>query len=158
MRFTGERQVQTPVEELWAALHDSDVLASVIPGVEELVPLGAGRYAATLAARVGPIADTYRGDFDIVDLRPGQELNVSVEGRGRLGRLAIDLHVRLGEGRRPGTTALRYAANATVGGLVSRLGNATLTVAGAHLTGVFFRDLDRSVRLAGRTSRVAALV
>ena len=158
MRFTGERVLQSPVEELWAALHDSEVLAAVIPGVEELAPLGSGQYAATLAARVGPLADTYRGAFDIVDLRPGRELNVNVEGRGRLGRLSVDLRVRLGEGRRPGTTALRYDAHATVGGLVARLGNATLTVAGGHLTGSFFRDLDRSLRTAARPRRVAAFV
>ena len=157
MRFTGERVLQSPVHELWAALHDTDVLAAVIPGVEELVPLGSGQYAATLAARVGPLADTYRGAFEIVDLRAGEELNVSVEGRGRLGRLAVELCVRLGEGRRPGTTTLRYDAHATVGGLVARLGNATLTVAGGHLTGSFFRDLDRSLRPGARTGRVAAL-
>ena len=67
MRFTGERQVRAPVEHVWAALHDGDVLRAAIPGCEALVPVAPGRYAATLAARVGPVADTYRGDFSIDD-------------------------------------------------------------------------------------------
>ena len=104
MRFSGERQVQTSVEEVWAALHDSDVLRVAIPGCEDLAPLGPGRYAATLAARVGPVADTYRGAFTIEDLRHGTELRVRVEGRGRCGRLEVDLHVTLSEGHVPGTT------------------------------------------------------
>ena len=156
MRFSGERQVQTPVEETWAALHDSAVLQATIPGCQDLVPLESGRYAATLAARVGPVADTYRGAFSIEDLRPGSELRVRVRGRGRCGRLEVDLRVVLTAGRRPDTTSLRYEADATVGGLVARLGNAALTVAGGHLTGCFFRDLDRSLRRGVRAGRVAA--
>lgn len=157
MRFTGERQVQTPVEGVWAALHDSEVLQVAIPGCEDLAPLGSGRYAATLAARVGPVADTYRGAFTIEDVRHGSHLRVRVEGRGRCGRLEVDLRVALAEGRRPGTTVLRYDAHAGVSGFVARLGRATLSVAGGHLTGCFFRDLDRSLRSGTRRARVPAL-
>jgi len=42
--------------------------------------------------------------------------------------------------------------HATVSGLVARLGNATLTIAGGHLTGCFFRDLDRSLRRVSAAS------
>jgi len=158
MRFTGERQVGAPVEHVWEALHDGEVLRAAIPGCEALEPLAPGRYAARLAARVGPIADTYRGDFSIDDAAQGSRLRVRIGGRGRCGRLEIDLHVHLDAGHHPGTTALRYDACATVGGLVARLGNATLTVAGGHLTGCFFRDLDRSLRRNAPARRVAALV
>jgi hypothetical protein len=39
MRFSGERELQPPVEEVWAALHDSHVLGATIPRCQELVPL-----------------------------------------------------------------------------------------------------------------------
>jgi carbon monoxide dehydrogenase subunit G len=155
MRFCGERELGTPAEQVWEALHDTDVLCAIIPGCDDLVPLEAGRYAATLAARVGPVADTYRGSFSIDDERPGSDLGVRVAGRGRCGRLEVDLRVHLAAGLRPGTTVLRYDADATVRGLVARLGNATLSVVGAHLTACFFRDLDRSLRLGARTRRLA---
>ncbi len=152
MRFSGVRQVPAPVETVWAALHDPAVLRAAIPGCERLLPEGPQRYAAVLAARVGPVADTYRGGFVIEDLCPAAELRVRVEGRGRCGQLQVDLRVRLESGRVAGTTALRYDAHAGVKGLVSRLGNPTLTVAGAHLTGCFFRDLDRSLCSRGARS------
>jgi carbon monoxide dehydrogenase subunit G len=142
---------------VWAALHDSDVLRASIPGCRELVPVDAGTYAATLHARVGPVADTYRGAFSIEDLRPGSELRVCVEGQGRCGRLELELRVTLAE-RRSGATELRYDAHATVSGLVTRLGKATLTVAGGHLTGCFFRDLDRSLRPRARPARLTQLM
>jgi len=146
MRFNGVRQVQAPIDRVWAALHDREVLRVAIPGCERLSPVGHQRYAATLAARVGPVADTYKGDFAIEDLGDGGGLRVLVEGRGRCGRLNLDLRVELEDGQYCGTTSLRYEAHAGVSGLVARLGNATLTVAGGHLTGCFFRDLDRALR------------
>ena len=157
MRFSGERQVSAPVAEVWAALHDTETLLSTIPGCEELVPLGAGTYAATLAARVGPVTDAYRGTFSIEDGPSGSEIRVRVGARGRCGRLDVDLRVTLASEARPATTKLRYDAEATVGGFVSRLGKATLTVAGGHFTGGFFRDLDRALRRAP-AARIASLV
>jgi carbon monoxide dehydrogenase subunit G len=150
MRFTDVRQVAAPIEAVWTALHDHDVLRAAIPGCERLSPVGAGRYSATLAARVGRLADTYRGTFAIADTRPGSELVVAIAGRGRFGTLELDLRVRLDVGHSPGTTSLRYDARARVGGLVARLGTAPLTVAGGHIAGCFFRDLERSVRSRSR--------
>jgi carbon monoxide dehydrogenase subunit G len=157
MRFTGERRVQAGSEQVWTALHDVDVLRQAIPGCAQLVPLGPDRYAATLAARVGPMADTYRGDFSIDDVQAGSRLQVHIGGRGRFGRLELDLHVSLAEPY-AGATALRYDAHATVSGLVARLGTPALSVAGGALTASFFRDLDRALRHASGVGRVAALV
>ena len=150
MRFTDVRHVAAPAEDVWTALHDREVLRMVIPGCERLHPVSAGQYAATLAARVGRLADTYKGTFAIDDTDPGSELVVSVSGRGRCGTLELDLRVRLDEGRTQGTTSLANAAQASVGGLVARLGRAPLTLAGGHITGCFFRDLERALRLQSR--------
>jgi uncharacterized protein len=146
MRFTGHRPVPAPASSVWAALHDTEVLRAIVPGCREMAPLGAGTYAATMSARVGPIADTYRGTFDLHDLTHGSELVVAVAASGRCGRIAVDLRVGLSDGSASGTTVLRYAADASVSGFVSRLGTPTLTVAGGHFTGSFFRGLERSVR------------
>ena len=156
MRFHDVRQVSAPVSTVWTALHDREVLHAAIPGCERLNPVGAGRYSAILAARVGRLADTYRGSFAIDDTRPGSELVVSVAGRGRCGTLEVDLRVRLDEGLAPGTTTLVYDARARVGGLVARLGRAPLTVAGGHITGCFFRDLERALRAQSAVGRARA--
>ena len=150
MRFTDVRHMVAPTEQVWTALHDIEVLHAAIPGCERLSPIGDGKYSATLAARVGRLADTYRGSFAIEDIWPGSELVVSIAGRGRCGTLELDLSVRLDEGFTPGTTALAYDARARVGGLVARLGRAPLTVAGGHITSCFFRDLERAMRARSR--------
>jgi carbon monoxide dehydrogenase subunit G len=143
----------TEREDVWEALHDREVLRAAIPGCEHLSPVGVGEYAAVLAARVGRLADTYRGSFSISDTAPGTALAVAVAGRGRFGTLEVDLRVRLDDGPCAGTTSLVYDAHARVGGLVARLGRAPLTIAGGHITGSFFRDLERAMRLRSRTGR-----
>jgi uncharacterized protein len=149
MRFNGERRVAAVAADVWTGLHDRAVLSAAIPGCRDMVPLPDGRYAATLQARVGPVSDTYRGSFRIEDLHAGRDLRVRVDARGRCGRLQVDLRVILAEATHR-TTTLRYDADCTVSGLVSRLGGATLSVTGGHFTGCFFRDLDRA--LTGRTA------
>lgn len=146
MRFHGEREVGAPITQVWRMLHDRTVLRRVVPGCTEMRALDTGSYAAILQARVGPVADTYRGTFTIEDLRPGSELEVQVVARGRCGYLDVALRVALTPGCRPRTTALRYAADASVGGLASRLGGHVLSVAGHHFTHGFFDDLERAVR------------
>ena len=58
----------------------------------------------------------------------------------------------------PGTTALRYRAEARVRGLVSRLGAPTLTLVGGHFTSGFFGDLERAVRRGAAAVPVPELV
>ena len=146
MRFSGERHVPATLEVVWASLHDPDVLRAVVPGCAEVVPLTGSTYSAALEARVGRIADVYRGTFRITDVQPGTELRVRAGAAGRFGRLEVDLYVTLAAGRVAGTTTLRHDAAARVHGAVSRLGRPALTVAGGHFTARFFRDLE--LRLA----------
>lgn len=114
MRFSGERHVPATLEVVWASLHDAEVLRAVVPGCTEVVPLAGGTYAAALKARVGRIADVYRGTFCITDVQPGTELRVRVGAAGRSGRLEVDLYVTVAAGRAQGATTLRYDAAAQV--------------------------------------------
>lgn len=154
MRFDGERSVPATTDVVWAGLHDHEVLRAVVPGCSEMVPLGDQTYSAVLQARVGRIADTYRGTFSVTDVRRGAELRVRVSAGGRFGRLRVDLYVTVAQGPLPGTTLLRYDAEAAVGGVVSRLGGPALTMAGNHFTSRFFRDLERCVRTGGADRRL----
>jgi carbon monoxide dehydrogenase subunit G len=154
MRFDGEREVGAPVAQVWRMLHDGQVLCAVIPGCAEMRPLGAGAYAAALQARVGPVADTYRGTFTIEDLRAGTELRVRVDARGRCGRLELTLVVTLAQGPGADNAVLRYRADARVRGLASRLGMPALSVVGGHFTAGFFSQLDRAARRAAPAAPV----
>lgn len=155
MRFDGQRTVSGARDVVWEALHDADVLRQVMPGCESMRPISHGTYAATMAACVGPVRDTYRGTFSIDDVRDGHELRVRVRARGRCGRLHLDLRVRLSDAPRATGTTLTYVADAAVGGMVSRLAGAAMHVFGNQFTGCFFQGLERVVR---RRERARLLV
>ena len=106
MRFTDVRHVPAPAEDVWKALHDREVLRMAIPGCERLSPVSAGRYAATLAARVGRLADTYRGTFAIEDTTPGSELVPCVSSKGRCAPWTSTCASGSTRARTRGTTAL----------------------------------------------------
>ena len=146
MRFDGQRRVAASREVVWGALHDAEVLRELVTGCESMTPLRDGCYAATMVACVGPVRDTYRGTVTIDDLRDGRELRVQVRARGRCGRLDLDLRVQLADGTGSDSTTLTYVAEASVGGLVSRVAGAALRVFGNHFTACFFQGLERLVR------------
>ena len=133
MRFDGSA-LSASRDIVWHALHDAEVLRELVTGCESMTPLSDGTYAATMVARVGPMTDTYRGTFTIDDLREGQGC-ASRSGTGQV-RPARPRSSRVARRRaRPGSTTLAYVAEATVGGLVSRMAGAALRVAGNHFTG-----------------------
>ena len=107
MRFTGERSVGASADEVWTALHDHEVLRRVIPGCRQLEQVGVGSFAATLGVQVGPLTDTYRGHFEVHGHASSSTLDVHMEGRGRCGRLELDLQVDLSHAESR-TTHLRY--------------------------------------------------
>ena len=148
MRFEGERRLSAPVEQVREALHDPTVLRRAIPACRELAAVGPDHFLATLTVQVGPLTDTYRGMFTVTDTEDG--LRVGVDAHGRRGRLTLDLRTAL-RCAGPGTT-LRYVADATVGGLVARVGGPAMHVVGARLTTCFFHDLERALVAAPRRS------
>ncbi len=152
MRFEGERRLAAPVEQVHDALHDAAVLRRAIPACQELAAVGPDHFLATLAVQVGPFNDTYRGMFSVADTDEG--LRVTVDAHGRRGRLTLDLRTGLIPTR--SGTRLRYVADATVGGLVARLGGPALSMVGARLTTSFFHDLERALSSTAR--RTEALV
>ena len=123
-----------------------------------MTPLRDGCYAATMVACVGPVRDTYRGTFTIDDLRDGRELPACrSEPGGRCGRLHLDLRVQLADGTRSNSTTLTYVAEASVGGLVSRVAGAALRVFGNHFTACFFQGLEHLVRRRERADVLVAV-
>ncbi len=128
MRYTDVRHVAGQPEDVWQALHDSEVLRAGFPGCERLIPLGIGEYAAILATR----EDICRGLLTVADRSPGAELTVMLAVRGRCSIFEVELDVRLHDGPAPGTTSLAYDARVHSGGAGSTVGP-------------FFRDLGASM-------------
>lgn len=141
MKIAGEAVLNAPVEKVWNALLDPQVLVRTIPGCERLEATGENAYAMTVTAGVASIKGTYSGVCNLSDLQPYDSLLMRAEGSGGPGTVGVDVVVGfkdLGDG----TTKLSYDADAVVGGMVGGVGQRMLTSVSKRMAATFFSAVN----------------
>jgi uncharacterized protein len=142
MKLAGEAVLHAPVENVWNALLDPNVLVRTIPGCERLEATGENAYAMTVTAGVAAVRGTYSGSCELRDLQPHDSLVLKASGAGAPGTIAADVKVVF-EGNGEGTTLLRYDADAIVGGMIGGVGQRMLTSVSKRMAGEFFSEIDK---------------
>ncbi|MGX7679592.1 SRPBCC family protein [Jatrophihabitans sp. DSM 45814] len=140
MKVAGEALLHAPIEQVWAALNDPDVLVRTIPGCERLEPTGPDAYRMTLTAGVASIKGTYAGRVELRDQRQPSSFVLRASGAGAPGTVSADVQVDLSEFE--GNTRLRYDADAVVGGVIGGVGQRMLTGVAKKMAGEFFARVD----------------
>ncbi|MGH3358129.1 MAG: SRPBCC family protein [Nocardioidaceae bacterium] len=141
MKVAGEAVLNAPVEKVWNALLDPQVLVRTIPGCERLEATGDNAYAMTITAGVASIKGTYAGTCELSDLRPHESLVLRAAGSGAPGTVSADVVVGFADVG-DGTTRLTYDADAVVGGMVGGVGQRMLTSVSKRMAGEFFGSVD----------------
>jgi carbon monoxide dehydrogenase subunit G len=153
MKVAGEAVLHAPVEHVWNALLDPQVLVRTIPGCERLETTGEHAYAMTVTAGVAAVRGTYSGTCELRDLAPHDSLVLKASGAGAPGTIAADVRVDF-QGHGDGTTLLRYDADAVVGGMIGGVGQRMLTSVSKRMAGEFFAAVDQA--LTGAPAPAAA--
>jgi uncharacterized protein len=148
MKVAGEAVLNAPVDAVWEALLDPQVLVRTIPGCEVLEATGDNAYAMTVSAGVASIRGTYTGTCALSDLVPHESLVMRAQGAGAPGTVAADVAVRFSD-RGDGTTGVSYAADAVVGGMIGGVGQRMLTAVSKRMAGEFFGAVDDAIAGAG---------
>jgi carbon-monoxide dehydrogenase small subunit len=126
VQFNGAFRVAAPLEAVWRALLDAPMLASCVPGAEDLRQAGPNRYEGTVKVRLGPIAASFALTGDVTADEESRRYTVGVKGRERLtgtivqARFGAALHAQ-GE-----TTHVDYALDLTLLGRLGQVGRAVL--------------------------------
>jgi carbon monoxide dehydrogenase subunit G len=144
MRITGSNVVEAPLDRVWEALLDPAVLVATIPGCERLVATGDHAYDMTVTAGVAAIKGTYTGTCSLSDLHERQSLTMRLSGAGAPGTVDATVAVSFAEAE-PGSTAISYDADATVGGMVGGVGQRMLTSVSRRMAGEFFANVGRAI-------------
>ncbi|MGH1562095.1 SRPBCC family protein [Mumia sp. DW29H23] len=144
MKVAGEAVLNAPVDAVWEALLDPQVLVRTIPGCEVLEATGDNAYAMTVSAGVASIRGTYAGTCTLSDLVPHESLVMRAEGAGAPGTVAADVAVRFSD-RGDGTTGVAYDADAVVGGMIGGVGQRMLTAVSKRMAGEFFGAVDDAI-------------
>ncbi|WP_163270430.1 CoxG family protein [Chelativorans alearense] len=145
MIIEGEERIEAPVETVWRALNDPDVLKDCIPGCEELEKSSDTEFAATVSLKIGPIKARFNGAVELTNLNPPHSYTISGEGKGGVAGFAKGgADVSLKEDGLD-ATILTYQAKADVGGKMAQLGSRLIQSTSKKLAGQFFSNFNARV-------------
>ncbi len=120
MDLKGEQQLSGTPEQIYNLLQDPEMLASIMPGCDELVLVGDDEYEGTIKAKLGPVSSQYKAKFQITDQDPPNGYSLHIDGQGPGGFVRGETRIDL-EANDEGTL-LKYTGNASVGGKIASIG------------------------------------
>ena len=142
----GSFDFDARVESVYEALLDPTVLASAMPGSQELERVAPDRYHGVMKVGLGPVsAAEFTLGVKIVDAQPNAGYHMSIDARGALGFVTGAAQVRL-SARGNGGTTMRYHADLHVGGTIAGVGQRLLDSAGRMMSAQGLKALNRQLK------------
>lgn len=137
MEMTGEYKIPAPRQKVWEALNDPEILATCIPGCQELNKDSDTELSAVVKSKVGPVSATFKGKVTLSEIDPPNGYKISGEGTGGVAGFAKGgAEVKLvddGDG-----TLLSYVATAQVGGKLAQIGSRLIDSTAKKMANEFF--------------------
>ncbi|MDH4413817.1 MAG: carbon monoxide dehydrogenase subunit G [Rhizobium sp.] len=145
MDMQGSERIEAPVETVWRALNDPEILRRAIPGCESLEKTSDTQMSARVVLKIGPIKAKFEGAVELQNLNPPYSYTISGEGKGGLAGFAKGgADVTLTE-EEDGATLLTYTVKAEVGGKIAQLGSRLIESTSKKLAGEFFSNFSSAV-------------
>ena len=145
MDMSGSERIEAPVETVWQALNDPEILRQAIPGCESLEKTSDTTMTAKVVLKVGPIKAKFEGAVELQNLNPPHSYTIAGEGKGGLAGFAkggADVSL---EADGPDATILSYTVKAEVGGKIAQLGSRLIDSTSKKLAGEFFAKFGQLV-------------
>ncbi|PLS20652.1 CoxG family protein [Neptunicoccus cionae] len=140
MDMSGEYRIAAPIQTVWDAIQDPEILRGAIPGCEELEKTGETEMSAKVSLKIGPVKAKFAGEVALKDLVAPNSLKIEGEGKGGIAGFAKGgADVQLAEDGNE--TILTYQAEAQVGGKIAQLGSRLIQSTAAKLADKFFANL-----------------
>jgi len=145
MDMQGEERIGAPIQKVWEALNDPEVLKECIPGCQSLEKKSDTDLEAVVTLKIGPIKAKFQGAVELKNLNPPHSYTIQGEGKGGIAGFAKGgADVTLKEDGAD-TTILTYTAKADVGGKMAQLGSRLINSTSKKLAGQFFDTFNKKV-------------
>ncbi|MCY1125997.1 carbon monoxide dehydrogenase subunit G [Frigidibacter sp. RF13] len=144
MQLTDERLIRAHTDTVWRAILDPAVLKACIPGCESLTGSPETGYEAVVLQKIGPVSARFTGVVSLSDLRPGEGLTLSGEGKGGAAGFAKG-SAQVGFAPEGDGTRLTYTVDANVGGKIAQLGSRLIDSFAKKLADQFFERFQMAV-------------
>lgn len=141
MKIEGEHVFNAPREAVWKMVRDPEVLASILPGTQELQQLSETEYEGRIILKVGPITGNFSGRIEVLDESPPESCTLMAEGEGKPGFFKGEGKVDLIE--EGDSTRMRYIGEMQIGGRLASVGQRLLDMTSKSMIKKGFEVLDQ---------------
>jgi uncharacterized protein len=144
MEMKNTEFVAAPIDTVWSALNNAEILARCIPGCESLVLTDDNCFNAVASIKIGPVKARFQGIVQLSDFDPPHGYTLSGSGQGGVAGFAKGgAIVRLIEAE--GGTDINYIVNAQVGGKLAQIGARLIDATANSLAREFFAKLAKEI-------------
>lgn len=141
MELKQSQDIPLPIDEVWAALNDAEILAKAIPGCQELNQVSNTELTAKVKLKIGPVSATFTGEVTLSELNPPHSYVISGSGKGGVaGGATGSARVDLAPIEDGAATRLTYEVDAAVTGKIAQLGSRLIESTAKKLATKFFTD------------------
>ena len=140
MKFEGTFTVKTDVKTVWNFLMDPNAIAHCLPDLQEMQVIDENRFNATIKAGVGFIKGIFKFQFSIADRNP--PIHAKLIGHGTGTGSVIDMDTIFDLQEENGSTTMKWAADAKIGGMIAGVGSRLIESASAKT----IKDLFDAIR------------
>jgi carbon monoxide dehydrogenase subunit G len=149
--MTGAVQLRSDLETVWAGLLDPDILAKSVPGCQSLEQESETAYKAVVKVKIGPIAATFKGSVELLDLDSPHGCRIQGSGdAGVAGGAKGGAKVRLEPN--PDGVLLTYEVEAAIAGKIAQLGSRMIDGVAKKLADQFFSNFAAALDPDGAES------
>jgi carbon monoxide dehydrogenase subunit G len=121
MKLEGQYLFKGPREEVWKLVRDPEVLATALPGAQDLQRISNTEYRGTMSVRIGPVSGAFSGCVLVSNEVPPLSYTLAVEGQGKPGWAKGSGKVELVE-QSDCTTLMTYTGEVQIGGKLAGVG------------------------------------
>lgn len=144
MELADEIRISAPMDVVYAALNDPDILKQCIPGCEELIKHSDTELEAKVVLKVGPVKAKFGGNVTLDTTGAPAAFSLTGQGNGgTAGHAKGGADVTLtADGDE---TVLVYNAKAEIGGKLAQLGSRLIQSTAKKLAAKFFKSFAEIV-------------
>jgi hypothetical protein len=153
VELKGERLLAAGRATAWAALNDTEMLKSCVPGCESITATGENQFDIAMTVAVGPVKAKFKGKLALTDIDAPNAYTMKFDASGGpTGFARGEARVTLTEVAAQ-QTKLVFVANAHVGGKLAQVGSRLIDAAAGATADKFFEAFG--AQLAARCAPVA---
>lgn len=151
MKLDGEHLFNGPREEVWLLFRDPDILASALPGTQNISKISDTEFDITMNVRVGPVSGIFTGKLVISNEIPPESCTLTADGRGGPGFVKGMGDVQFVD-QGDMTTMLKYDGEFQIGGTIASVGQRMIDSVAKSMIRQGFEVFDKALeaRLAAK--------